>query len=123
MSGENQRYRGVDVETDDLTIHVLREIRDEMRAMNQRIDITNGRLDGTNLRLERLEDRLTHEIERTRLDLMNQIAQSEIRSVTAIHGLGGTLNDVHALFRDQLDLRPRVERCERELADLRERMD
>ena len=43
----------------DLTIEVLREIRDGISAMrqdsNQRLDEANRRLDQTNIRLERVE--------------------------------------------------------------------
>jgi uncharacterized coiled-coil DUF342 family protein len=47
------------MEPTDITIHVLREIRDEMRGMraelSERIDQTNERLDQTNERLDRHE--------------------------------------------------------------------
>jgi hypothetical protein len=46
----------------DLTVHILREIRDELRtgftAVNDRLDQTNARLDRTNARLDRTNARL-----------------------------------------------------------------
>jgi predicted nucleic acid-binding Zn-ribbon protein len=45
--------------SEDLTISILREIRDEIRSTRQdlgsRIDATNSRLDATNSRLEQVE--------------------------------------------------------------------
>jgi hypothetical protein len=34
----------------------------------------------------------------------------------------GTLRDVRDLLRDQLDLRPRLERCERDIGELRQQI-
>jgi hypothetical protein len=42
----------------DLTIEILRDIRDEMRRMSGKIDETNLRLDETNLRLDQTNRRL-----------------------------------------------------------------
>ena len=41
-----------------LTVTILREIRDEIREANTRLDLTNERLDLTNERLERLAHRV-----------------------------------------------------------------
>lgn len=96
------------METDDLTIHVLREIRDEIRGTNQRVDRLetqlSERIDQTNLRIDRLTER---------------VVESEIRTATAITGLAGTLDDVRGLLKDRLDLRDRVERCERDIDELK----
>ena len=43
---------------DELTVAILREIRDEIRTTNQRLDVTNQRLDVTNQRLETTNQRL-----------------------------------------------------------------
>ena len=48
-------------ETPDLTVAILREIRDEIRATNARLDVTNARLDETNTRLDRMfQEQIRH---------------------------------------------------------------
>jgi chromosome segregation ATPase len=59
----------------DITIEILKEIRDEIRGTNARVDTTNGRLDVTNSRLDTLEHALSHRleaVETTLLDLAEQ---------------------------------------------------
>ena len=43
------------MEPESLTVQILREIRDEVRGTNARLDQTNARLDQTNARLDRVE--------------------------------------------------------------------
>jgi chromosome segregation ATPase len=43
---------------DDLTVAILREIRDELKGTNSRLDQTNSRLDQTNSRLDQTNSRL-----------------------------------------------------------------
>jgi len=96
--------------SDDITVQILRDIRDEMRGMHDGIRATNERLDA--------HIKATNE---GFADVNRRLAESEIRTSTAITGLAGTLNDVRDLLRDRLDLRDRVERCERDIAELRSR--
>ena len=106
------------MESDDLTIRVLIEIRDEIRSTNQRIDQTNVRVD-------RLDERLTGRIDSLgeRIDrLGDRMTESELRTSTAITELHGTIRDVHTLLVDRLDLRDRVERCERDIDELKRRV-
>jgi chromosome segregation ATPase len=94
------------METSDITVRILTEIRDELRTTNDRIDQTNQRIDQTNARLDQMRQ---HSVE------------SEIRIGTAITDMAGTLHDV----RDHLvarALEARVENCEREIADLKRRL-
>jgi len=86
---------------DDLTVKVLVEIRDEIRQ-------TNRRLDGVDMRLDQQGQR---------------IVESEIRTATAITELHGTMRDIHGLLVEQLDLRGRVERCERDIDELKKRVN
>jgi hypothetical protein len=62
--------------SDDITVELLRSIRDEIRGVNQRIDVTNQRLDVaiarmdlTNQRLDGTNDRLDV-VESTLLDVV-----------------------------------------------------
>ena len=59
----------------DITIEILKDIRDEIRGTNARVDTTNSRLDVTNTRLDTLEHALSHRleaVETTLLDLAEQ---------------------------------------------------
>ncbi len=59
----------------DITIEILKDIRDEIRGTNARVDTINSRLDVTNSRLDTLEHALSHRlgaVERTLLDLAEQ---------------------------------------------------
>lgn len=99
------------MEPTDLTVVILREIRDEIRATNGRVDQTNSRLDQTNSRLDELRD-----------ELSRRIVASEVRTSTAIADLTGSVRQLTGLLQSQLDLRPRVESCEREIERLKERL-
>jgi predicted nucleic acid-binding Zn-ribbon protein len=90
-----------------LTVEILKQIRDEVRKTNERLDATNERLDATNARLEAMND-----------DLGRRIVESELRTATAITDLAGTVRELIGYLRAQADLRPRVEKCERDIADL-----
>jgi len=88
------------MEPSDLTVKILTEIRDAVRETNTRVDQTNERIDV----------------------LADRVVEAEIRSATAILALGSSLDDVKTLLRDRLDLRDRVDRCEVDIRDLKDRM-
>ena len=106
------------MESDDLTIRVLIEIRDEIRSTNQRVDRTNDRVDHLSGGLEDLGRQLSGRID----NLGSRMVEAELRTSTAITELHGTIHDVHSLLVDRLDLRHRVERCERDIDDLKRRV-
>jgi hypothetical protein len=85
----------------DLTIEILRSIRDEVKQTNTRIDSTNTRLDAL------------------REELSARIVASEIRTATAITDLAYTVREMTGVLRAQNDLRPRVDRCEQDIAELK----
>ena len=63
--------------TADLTIQILREIRDGVRATNERLDGLIGRVDGLNVRVDTLNERvdgLSGRVDQTneRLDLVEK---------------------------------------------------
>ena len=86
------------MEPTDLTIEILKGIRDEVRGvreevhdlraeMNERIDRTNERLDQTNERLDGLRDRQT---------------ATEVRLATELVGVAGAVREVRDLLRGAL---------------------
>lgn len=89
------------MESTDLTIEILKGIREEVHDLGSRIDATNERIDGTNERLEAMST-----------ELSRRIVESEIRTSTAIADLAGTVREMTSVLRASHDLRPRVERCE-----------
>src|SRR5688572_24952525 len=93
----------------DLTIHVLKEIRDAVVQTNARIDETNARLDETNARIEGTNARVEQ--------LGQRMVEGELRTATAITELAGAVHGVRDLLKEQLDLRSRVERCEADIGD------
>jgi predicted nucleic acid-binding Zn-ribbon protein len=99
------------METNDITVEILRDIRDAVRETNTRIDQTNDRINGTNTRLDEQTERLDR-----------RITQSEVRTATAILALKGSVDDVKDLLGSRLDLRDRMDRREREIEVLKARI-
>ncbi|HZU85421.1 MAG TPA: hypothetical protein VE987_20960 [Polyangiaceae bacterium] len=103
------------MDSSDPAVEILRGIRDEVEQTNLRLDQANVRLDTANLRLDETNGR----INAMREELSRRLVESEIRTSTAITELAGTIREMTAVLRAQHDLRPRVEQCERDIADLR----
>jgi chromosome segregation ATPase len=82
------------------TLVVLREIRDELKG-------TNARLDRVEQRVEALEHRQ---------------AESEVRLASELVAVGKAIGEVRDLLRDRLDLRDRVEEHERRIVSLERRV-
>ncbi len=95
--------------SDDVTIEILRSIRDEIRG-------TNGRIDATNARLERLEvstserlDTVTNRLER----LERRQVDTEIRLATEIIAVGGAVKALTAAFKENRDHEKRISALEK----------
>jgi len=119
------------MESSDLTIQVLREIRDEIRLTNGRLDQTNGQLDQTNGRLDRMNgqlDQTNGRLDRMngKLDLTNERleklekrqAQGEIRLSTEMVAVAKAVDSVRQLLAERLDLRDRVDEHDRRISAL-----
>jgi hypothetical protein len=65
---------------------------------------------------------IREEVKYVRTELSGRIVESEVRTATAITDLHGTLREVLDVLRDQHDLRPRVDRCERDIGDIKQRL-
>ena len=85
---------------------------------NARLDTTIGRLDQTIGRLDQTNER----VDSMRDELHRAIVESEVRTATAIMSLGTTMTDIKELLSDRLDVRDRVDRCERDIAILKARV-
>jgi uncharacterized protein YPO0396 len=98
------------MEPTDLTIEILKGIRDEARKTNERLDVTNDRLGElrTELvdRIERVERRQT---------------ETEVRLATELIAVGSAVRDVRDLLREDRVLRDRVDDHERRLVAVERR--
>jgi uncharacterized protein YPO0396 len=98
------------MEPTDLTIEILKGIRDEAHKTNERLDTTNDRLDElrTDLvdRIERVERRQT---------------ETEVRLATELVAVGGAVREVRDLLREDRALRDRVDDHERRLSAVERR--
>ena len=99
------------MEPKDLTLEVLKQIREDGRRNGERIDETNARLNETNARLDNLGETLGR-----------RIVESEMRTATAIAELAGTVRELSTSLKEDRDLRRRVERCESDIAALKQRL-
>ena len=84
------------MEPNDLTVQILREIRDEVRNTNAGVDQTNERLEHLRLdvdqRLDQVREELgdlREELGDLRGELSARIVESEMRTATAITELAG----------------------------------
>lgn len=75
--------------SDSVTIKILKEIRDEARITNQRLDSTNERLDSTNGRLDLTNERLER-LERRQVSTEVRLATELVSVVSAINELRDT---------------------------------
>lgn len=109
----------------DITIAILKDIRASVNETNIRLDQTNTRLEQTHKRIDQTNERLdqTNErLETMREELSRRIVESELRTSTAIAELAGTVREMTQVLRASHDLRPRVERCEQDIRELREQV-
>lgn len=91
-----------------MSVEILKQIRDETRRTREELSRTR----------EELSERIDHTNQRVDL-----LAEGQTRMATAITDLHGTMKDVTTLLRTNLELRPRVERCEQDIVAIRTRLD
>ena len=104
--------------SDDVTIEILKSIRDEIRGTNRRIDATNERLESTNERLDHFEQSTN-----TRLDrLEKRQVETEIRLATEIVAVAGAVNKLTEAFKETQQVRATVRNHEKRLTALEKRV-
>lgn len=103
------------MEPTSLTIEILKGIRDEMRLTREELSATRVELSG---RIDSVSGSLGARID----ELRDHMVESEIRTATAITELSGTVRDMTSVLRSQHDLRPRLERCERNIVKLQQKL-
>lgn len=108
--------------TTDLSLAVLKAIRDEIKKTNSGLDQLRKEMSG---RIDALREGVTElrEETNTRFDeLGRRIVESELRTATALTDLAGTIRDMTTLLKSQADLRPRLDKCEQEIAEIKRRL-
>jgi len=123
------------------TLRVLREIRDELKTANTRLEgvedqvkATNGRLDSANTRLEGVEnhakgangrlDSVNMRLERVEHQLgavEKRQAESEMRLATELVAVAHAVGEVRDLLRERLEDRGRLDDHERRIASIETR--
>jgi chromosome segregation ATPase len=93
-----------------LTLNVLKEIRDEVRKTNERLDQTNERLDQTNERLDGTNERLDR-VERRQ-------TEAEVRLATELVALSSAVREVRDLLTANLNVRDKIEQHEARISAL-----
>ncbi len=96
------------MEATDVTIEILKSIRDEVRGVAERVGGVSDRLDGLATRVDRLEQRQTH---------------SEVRIATELLAVVGAVNEVRDVIREELAVRRQVDDHEGRLRAIGSRLD
>ena len=102
------------MEPTDITVHILREILAEIRGTNTRVDGLTQRVDGLNDRVDGLNDRVDR--------LERRMTESDMRVATGLLNVTAAVNEVRDLLEDRLNLKDRVEQCERDIGALKARV-
>ena len=110
------------MEPTDLTVEILKGIRDEVRSANDRLD---GLRADTNQRLDRLSD----EVHTLRTDsnerfgrLERRQTETEVRLSTELVAVVGAVREVRDALREDHTLRVRVDDHERRIAAVEARV-
>jgi chromosome segregation ATPase len=109
----------------DLTIEILKSIRDEVRTTNVRVDSLREELRGTNLRVDGLREELhgtNHRIDALREETARRFTESETRLSTELVAVAGAVREVRDLLRDDRQFRDQVTDHERRLSAIENRL-
>ena len=102
----------------DLTIEILKGIRDEVHQTNTRLDALRGEVRDTNTRLDGLRGDTNARLDR----LERRQAQAEIRLSTELVAVVGAVHEVRDLLADDRALRSQVSDHERRLIAVENRV-
>jgi chromosome segregation ATPase len=120
------------METNDLTLAILQNIRDDIARLDSKFET---RFDKVDARLDKVEARLDGHDQKfieviavighmdRRIDrLHDRIVENDLRWTTNQHELQRTLEQIMVHLGAQTRLEERVERCERDIVDLKDRV-
>jgi len=101
----------------DLTIEILKGIRDEVRITNARLDETNARLDETNSQLGALRSDTNMRLDR----LERRQTEGDVRVQTEVAAVVGAVDRLRDVLLEDRALRQRVDDHERRLVAIETR--
>jgi hypothetical protein len=107
------------MEPAELTIEILKGIRDEVRGTNVRVDGLRDEVRVTNARLDSLREDTSARFER----IERRQAETEIRLSTELVAVVGAVHEVRDLLREDRGLRQRVDEHERRIAAIEKRVE
>lgn len=102
----------------DVTVPILKAIRDELKASRDELKASRDELKNLGTKVEALGTHLGDRIDETNL----RLTRSEVRISTEIVALAGNVGDLTQHLREQAGLKPRVEKCEREIEALKRKI-
>ena len=116
------------METTDLTITILQNIRNDLAKLEAKLDAKlDSELAAVRREMQnfvtRDEFRETIRILDERIDRMHaRLVESDVRAMTAHQELQGTLTQIMSYLGGHGSLEARVDRCEQDIIDLKERV-
>jgi hypothetical protein len=99
------------MEPTDVTLEILRGIRDETRKTNERVDVLSTEVRGLATETKDGFAVVTDRIERVE----RRRTETEVRIATEIVGVAGAVREVRDLLREDRALRDRVDDHERRI--------
>src|SRR5271163_5255373 len=107
------------MEPTDVTVEILRGIRDETRKTNERVDVLATEVKGIATQIKGLGTEMKEGFAAV-ADRVERVerrqTETEMRLATELVGVAGAVREVRDLLRDELALRDRVEDHERRIA-------
>jgi hypothetical protein len=104
------------MDPNELTIEILRGIRDETRKTNERVDVLGSEV-------QSLRGEVKESLRELRTDLVDRIerveqreTETELRLATELIGVAGAVREVRDLLREDRATRVRLEDHERRIA-------
>jgi hypothetical protein len=85
---------------DDITVEILRDIRDDVRGTNERVDRLEQRVDRMEQRLDDRIDQLGGHLGSRIDELGRRVVEAELRTTTAVTDMHATLRDVRDILVD-----------------------
>jgi len=123
------------METTDLTTKILQNIRDDITKLEGKIDTLEAKLEGKidseiaavrrdmQKLVTRDEFRETIRVLDERIDRMHtRLVENDVRATAAHQDLQATLGQIMTYLSGHGSLEARVDRCERDIIDLKERV-
>ena len=95
----------------EVTIEILKDIRNETRKTNERVDVVGGEVQALRGEMRELRFELVDRIERVE----RRQTETELRIATELVGVAGAVREVRDLLREDRAMRVRLDDHERRI--------